>query len=114
MPKKALAGAFGLRGEFSAPSVGAPVCGLTLRTGLFDNAPTLTSVHERAYSMYKVVALALAAATAVMVSGCAVIGTHSAPIEGGRKTTFGLLAIESMGDGYPMIPLYTNFELGKK
>ena len=51
---------------------------------------------------------------AVMVSGCAVIGKHSAPTDNGRKTTFGLISMESVGDGYPMIPLYNNVEIGKK
>jgi len=64
--------------------------------------------------MYKAVAWALVAVTAVMVSGCAIVGKHSIPIEGGQKTTVGLLAIESVGDGYPMIPLYTSFDFGKK
>lgn len=64
--------------------------------------------------MYKAVALALATATAVWASGCAVIGKHSVPTENGRKTTVGLISMESVGDGYPMIPLYNNFEIGKK
>mgnify|MGYP003585582170 CR=1 FL=1 len=64
--------------------------------------------------MHKAVALALATAAAVWSSGCAVIGKHSAPTDNGRKTTVGLISMESVGDGYPMIPLYNNFEIGKK
>lgn len=64
--------------------------------------------------MYKAVAFALAMAAAVWASGCAAIGKHSAPTENGRKTTFGLISMESVGDGYPMIPLYNNVEIGKK
>jgi len=64
--------------------------------------------------MHKAVALALVMATAFMVSGCAIVGKHSVPIEGGRKTTVGLLAIEGIGDGYPMLPFYTSVDLGKK
>lgn len=64
--------------------------------------------------MYKTVAFALALATAVWASGCAVIGKHSAPTENGRKTTVGLISMESIGDGYPMIPLYNNVQIGTK
>ncbi len=92
------------------------VCGLTLRTRLADNAPILSycQMSERVSSMYKAVALALAMATAVCSSGCALIGKHSVPTDNGRKTTVGLISIESVGDGYPMIPLYSGTDIGKK
>jgi uncharacterized protein YceK len=64
--------------------------------------------------MYKAVALALVAVTAVLASGCAIIGKHSVPTDNGQKTTFGLISLESVGDGYPMIPLYKGYEIGKK
>ncbi len=64
--------------------------------------------------MQKAAALALAAATAVWVSGCAAIGKHSVPTDNGRKTTVGLISLDSMGDGYPMIPLYKSTEIGTK
>jgi uncharacterized protein YceK len=63
--------------------------------------------------MRKIVVLALASAVAVWSSGCALVGRHSAPIEGGRKTTVGLLSIDAMGNGYPMIPFYSRVDLGK-
>ena len=55
----------------------------------------------------------LAAVAAVLFSGCVAIGKYTGPVEGGKKTTVGLIAIESVSDGYPMIPLYTSFEQGK-
>ena len=64
--------------------------------------------------MQKAVALMLAAVAVLTFSGCAMIGTHSGPVEGGRKTTFGLLSMESVGNGYPMIPIYARFEQGAK
>lgn len=63
--------------------------------------------------MQKAVVLTLATVAAMLFSGCAAIGRYSGPVEGGRKTTVGLIAFESIGDGYPMIPLYSNFEQGK-
>lgn len=63
--------------------------------------------------MQKSVAVMLAAVAAMMFSGCVAIGRHSGPVEGGKKTTVGLISVESIGDGYPMIPLYTSFEQGK-
>ena len=63
--------------------------------------------------MQKAVVLMLAAVAAMMFSGCAAIGKYSSPVEGGKKTTVGLISIEAVGDGYPMIPLYSSFEQGK-
>lgn len=65
--------------------------------------------------MQRFVALALAAAAAVLMSGCALVGHHSVPVEnGGVRTTVGLLAVDAIGDGYPMIPLYSSTAFGKK
>jgi len=57
--------------------------------------------------------MVLAAVSAVMLSGCALVGRNAAPVEGGQKTTVGLLSFDSIGDGYPMIPLYSSFEQSK-
>lgn len=63
--------------------------------------------------MHKVFLLAVAAASAVIVSGCAVVGRYSKPVEGGKRVTVGLVAFDAVSDGYPMIPLYTSFEQAK-
>lgn len=63
--------------------------------------------------MSRVVVLMLAAVAVVMLSGCALVGRNAAPVEGGQKTTVGLLSFDSIGDGYPMIPLYSSFEQSK-
>ncbi len=55
----------------------------------------------------------LVAVAAVMLSGCALIGRNAAPAEGGQRTTVGLLSFDAIGDGYPMIPIYTSFEQSK-
>ena len=65
---------------------------------------------ERALDMYKAGALIFAVTMAVMASGCAMVGRHTGPVENGKKTTVGLLSFDSVGDGYPMIPFYSNFE----
>jgi uncharacterized protein YceK len=59
-------------------------------------------------------AVAVTAAVVAGVSGCAAIGKHSVPTDNGRRTTVGLISMESVGDGYPMIPLYKSVEIGKK
>ena len=64
--------------------------------------------------MQKAVVLTVAAFAAMLFSGCAAIGTYSGPVEGGKKTTFGLISMESVGDGYPMIPIYSRFDQGAK
>jgi hypothetical protein len=63
--------------------------------------------------MQKAGMLMLAAVAAMMFSGCVAIGRYTGPVQGGTKTTLGLIAIESVSDGYPMIPLYTHFQQGK-
>lgn len=63
--------------------------------------------------MSKTMLVAAAVAVAGMVSGCALVGRHAAPVEGGSKTTVGLFSFESVGNGYPMIPVYSSFEQGK-
>ncbi len=55
----------------------------------------------------------LAVIAAMVVSGCAMVGRYAAPVEGGHQTTVGLIAIESISNGYPMIPFYTSFEQDK-
>lgn len=65
--------------------------------------------------MQKVFLLALVTAAAVFASGCALVGRHTVPVEGGGiRTTVGLLAIDAIGDGYPMIPCYSSVEFHKK
>jgi uncharacterized protein YceK len=63
--------------------------------------------------MQKAVALTLAAVAALMFSGCAVVGKYTGPVEGGKKTTVGLIAFDSVDNGYPMLPFYSSFEQGK-
>ena len=63
--------------------------------------------------MSKTMLLTAAAVVAGLVSGCTLVGRHAAPVEGGSKTTVGLFAFESIGNGYPMIPVYSSFEQGK-
>ena len=63
--------------------------------------------------MCKAFLLAVAAASAVMVSGCAVVGRQAKSVEGGRRVTVGLISFDAVSDGYPMIPFYTSFEQSK-
>lgn len=63
--------------------------------------------------MSKASALILAAAIAVMASGCAVVGRHTEAVENGTRTTVGLISFNAIGDGYPMIPCYSCFTQGK-
>ncbi len=64
--------------------------------------------------MHKVLLLAAAVVAAVMASGCAIVGRHSVPVEGGVRTTVGLFAFDAIGDGYPMIPCFSSIEFKKK
>ena len=64
--------------------------------------------------MSRFFAWVLTLAVALGVSGCALIGKHTVPTAHGERTTVGLLAIEGMGDGYPMLPLYSSTRIGKK
>jgi hypothetical protein len=63
--------------------------------------------------MQKAVAFTLVAVAAMMFSGCAVVSRYACPVEGGHKTTIGLLSFDAVSNGYPMIPCYTSFEQGK-
>jgi len=63
--------------------------------------------------MYKAFLFTVATAMAVMVSGCALVGRHTKPVEGGKRVTVGLIAFDAVSDGYPMIPFYTSFEQTK-
>lgn len=63
--------------------------------------------------MSKAVLLAVSAAAAVLVSGCAAIGKHTGPVEGGKRVTVGLIAVDAVSNGYPMIPVYSSFEPSK-
>ena len=64
--------------------------------------------------MYKAFLLAVTAAAVVLVSGCALVGTYTKPATGGGKhVTFGLISVDAVSDGYPMIPLYNSYEQAK-
>ena len=63
--------------------------------------------------MHKVFLLAVVSAVAVLASGCALVGRHSKPVEGGNRVTVGLLSFDAISDGYPMIPFYTSFTQSK-
>ncbi len=60
--------------------------------------------------MKKFVALSVIVFAAVFISGCTCVGTHVSKVEGGKKTTSGLLAFPAIDHGYPMLPLYSKFE----
>ena len=65
--------------------------------------------------MQKAFVLTVALAAAAMVSGCALIGKYSKPAAGGgTQTTVGLISIDSVSDGYPMIPFYNSYQQGGK
>lgn len=63
--------------------------------------------------MRNLVFLALVAGLSVLASGCAIVSKHKAPVSGGTQTTVGLIGIPSVGDGYPMLPLYMSFDAAK-
>lgn len=90
----------------------ARFAGLT-RTPVWPTMPSVYLFWRKGIRMQKMIALCLIALTVFAASGCALIGRHSAPIEGGRQTTVGLLSINGMGDGFPMIPLYSRTDMGK-
>lgn len=52
-------------------------------------------------------------AVLVMISGCAAIGRYSKPEDGGQRVVIGLISIDAVSDGYPMIPLYSGFKINK-
>jgi len=63
--------------------------------------------------MKKLFALAIIVSTALFISGCTCVGTHVSKVEGGRKTTSGLFSFGAIDNGYPMIPLYSKFEVAE-
>ena len=63
--------------------------------------------------MYKVAAMLVMVLITVMGSGCAMVSRHTAPEDGGTKTTVGLFGFGAIDNGYPMIPLYSGFTQGK-
>ncbi|MDD4101196.1 MAG: hypothetical protein PHU80_01015 [Kiritimatiellae bacterium] len=60
--------------------------------------------------MRNVFALLTALLFSVLVSGCALIGKHTAAVEGGTKTTMGILTFDKIDNGYPLLPLYSGFK----
>jgi hypothetical protein len=60
--------------------------------------------------MTKLFAFIAIVVTAMFVSGCYCIGTHESNVQGGRKSTTGLLSFDAIDNGYPMIPFYSKFE----
>ncbi len=60
--------------------------------------------------MRKVFILLVVLSASVLLSGCALISKHTAPVEGGTKTTFGLLSLDKIDNGYPMLPVYSGFK----
>ncbi len=63
--------------------------------------------------MTKLFALIVIAVIAIAASGCYCVGTHKSTVQGGTKTTTGLLAFDAIDNGYPMIPFYSKFEAKK-
>ena len=63
--------------------------------------------------MGKLFALSAITLTTVLLSGCTCIGTHVAKVEGGTKTTSGLFSFNAIDNGYPMLPLYSKFEVAE-
>jgi len=45
-----------------------------------------------------------------LISGCALVSKHTTAVSGGKKTTVGLLGIDSIDNGYPLIPVYSGFK----
>jgi uncharacterized protein YceK len=60
--------------------------------------------------MTKLFALIAIGVTAMTLSGCYCVGTHKSTVQGGTKTTTGLLSFDAIDNGYPMIPFYSKFE----
>jgi hypothetical protein len=53
-------------------------------------------------------------ALSLLFSGCALVGHYSRPAsDGSTHVTVGLISIEAISDGYPMLPLYNSFEAAK-
>ena len=60
--------------------------------------------------MTRLFAFIAVAVIAMFVSGCYCVGTHVSDVQGGRKSTTGLLSFDAIDNGYPMIPFYSKFE----
>ena len=60
--------------------------------------------------MTKLFSLALIVLTVISLSGCYCVGTHVSNVQGGKKSTTGLLSFDAIDNGYPMIPFYSKFE----
>jgi uncharacterized protein YceK len=54
--------------------------------------------------------LLAALSASLLVSGCALVSSHTSAVEGGTKTTVGLFAIDKIDNGYPMLPVYSGFK----
>jgi uncharacterized protein YceK len=63
--------------------------------------------------MRKFITLTVLTVTIVSLSGCYCVGTHVSDVQGGKKTTTGLLSFDAVDNGYPMIPVYSKFEADK-
>jgi len=59
--------------------------------------------------MHKVFLLTISAAAVAMMSGCAIVGTHIKPEAEGTRVTVGLISIDAISDGYPMLPLFSSY-----
>jgi len=63
--------------------------------------------------MRKAFLMSVSVAVLVVVSGCSAIGRYTRPEDGGKRVTVGLISIDSVSEGCPMIPLYSSFEKDK-
>lgn len=63
--------------------------------------------------MKKAMLVITTAALSMMVSGCALVSKHTAPADGGTKTTVGLFGLDVIDNCYPMLPIYVGFEQAK-
>lgn len=60
--------------------------------------------------MTKLFELTVITLIVICLSGCYCVGTHVAPVNGGKKATTGIFAFDAIDNGYPMIPFYSKFE----
>ena len=60
--------------------------------------------------MTKLFTLTVIVLVAMCLSGCYCVGTHVSDVQGGKKSTTGLLSFDAIDNGYPMIPFYSKFE----
>lgn len=63
--------------------------------------------------MKKTMLVITAAALSMLASGCALVSTHTAPVDGGTKTTVGLFGIDVVDNCYPILPIYVGYEQTK-